>query len=105
MSILGKSLIYLLPTYSPVQFGGSLKLGARIFLVSKLLKLFYQKFEVIQHEYRKGIREAVRKTEVGKEQKAFHPSQFFFFLWNCPLTAKYLPNVTAVFFLNICREI
>lgn len=73
--------------------------------VSMPLELFYQKFEVIQHEYRKGIKEAVKNTEVEKEQKAFHLSHFFFFLGNCPLAAKYLLNVTAVFFLNICREI
>lgn len=47
--------------------------------VSMPLELFYQKFEVIQHEYRKGIKEAVKNTEVEKEQKAFHLSHFFFF--------------------------
>lgn len=53
----------------------------------------------------KEYRDAVKKTEVEKEQKAFHLSQLFFSLWNCPLAAKYLLSITAVFFLNICREI
>lgn len=69
------------------------------------LEFFYRKCKVIQREYGKGIREAVKKIEVEKEQKAFHLSQFFFSLWNCPLAAKSFLNVTAVFFLNICREI
>lgn len=61
------------------MWGISKTLNEDIFKVSEPLKLFYQKFKVIQHEYRKGIREAVEKTEAGKEQKASHPSQFFFF--------------------------
>lgn len=45
--------------------------------VSMPLELFYQKFKVIQLEYRKGIKEAVKNTEVEKEQKMFHLIHFF----------------------------
>lgn len=76
--------------------------------VSMPLELFYQKFNVIQQEYRKGLREAVKKTEMEKEQKAFHLSLFSFFLFffmELSISCQVSLTVTAVFFLNIRRDI
>lgn len=78
LSKLGKGLSpFISHLFSSPGLGTPKIMTKGISKVSMPLELFYQKFNVIQREYRKGLREAVKKTEMEKEQKAFHLSLFF----------------------------